>query len=87
MLTNLDCKLADTPSGQHNVHGPNSCFPVAKQVRFILVGMVAVCVASQAAFSQQEAAGPSVVSARPNVVLILADDLGWSDVGVNGSTL
>jgi arylsulfatase A len=87
MMTNLDCKLADTPSGQHIVRRSNLCFPITKQVRFILVGMVAVCVAVQAAFSQQEAARPSVVSARPNVVLILADDLGWSDVGVNGSTL
>ena len=29
---------------------------------------------------------PSGLSARPNVVLFLVDDLGWSDVGYNGST-
>jgi len=32
-------------------------------------------------------APPAAVAAKPNVVYLLADDLGWGDLGVNGGTI
>jgi len=38
---------------------------------------------SVAGFRESQAEGPA--ARPPNVLLIYADDLGWSDVGFNGS--
>src|SRR3954465_9202817 len=47
-------------------------------MKFALLVMVAVC----ALVSSANADAP-----RPNVLLILADDLGWSDIGCYGSEI
>ncbi|HYH66005.1 MAG TPA: sulfatase-like hydrolase/transferase [Urbifossiella sp.] len=37
-------------------------------------------------FAALAAAGPAAAQPRPNVVVILADDAGWGDLGVHGNT-
>jgi arylsulfatase A-like enzyme len=37
-------------------------------------------------FATLAAAGPAAAQPRPNVVVILADDAGWGDLGVHGNT-
>ncbi|MGB3624651.1 MAG: sulfatase [Henriciella sp.] len=34
-----------------------------------------------------DAASPAANEARPNIIVILADDMGWGDIGLNGSAL
>jgi len=46
-----------------------------------LVGLAFVCMGFDVAKSSGEA------SERPNVILVMCDDLGWGDVGFNGGTV
>jgi arylsulfatase B len=49
-------------------------------LRKILAGLVPVCVALIAA------AAPASAANQPNILYIVADDLGWKDVGFHGAT-
>jgi hypothetical protein len=53
-----------------------------KQAVFVGIGLVAWCVIALMPVSTAMASG-----ARPNIVLILADDLGWTGLGCYGSTI
>ena len=54
--------------------------------------LLAVCVAAVAAIAIASGAlgAPSVaaqVDARPNIIVILVDDMGWSDIGSYGGEI
>lgn len=56
-----------------------------RTVRMIVAGVAACVAASQAA--AQEAAGDLAPGSRPNILLIVGDDLGYQDIGYYGSEI
>src|SRR5512134_3546056 len=70
--------------------------PARRRVRpglMALIGSLAVCLAAcdsdvpTTGDADDAAAASSTADRRPNLILILADDLGWSDIGVLGSEI
>ena len=58
----------------------NSCFKVGSA---ILAGTSILFSCNQIKEKNQETA----INSKPNVILIMADDLGWGDVGYNGNKI
>ncbi len=48
------------------------------------IGLLSAC--QSVAESPQQSEGPEVAQ-RPNIIVILADDMGWGDIGLNGASL
>lgn len=53
--------------------------------KFVFQSVLGGALAATPGFSMLEAAEPTETPSQPNVVFILADDLGWMDLGVYGS--
>jgi len=69
---------------QPNSHRQNGLFREALQM------ITKLCISAMALLSVHavaaQAASPVAAKSKPNIVLILIDDLGWADLGVTGST-
>ncbi|SVB55735.1 uncharacterized protein METZ01_LOCUS208589, partial [marine metagenome] len=56
-------------------------FPAMRTSNFTVP---AVCLALALVFGVSRPGGLSKPAERPNIVLIMADDMGWSDIGCYG---
>ncbi len=57
-------------------------------IRVLIVGfVVAICLAASGCEKQQGPAQENVPVNRPNVLIILADDMGYSDIGAFGGEI
>jgi len=57
--------------------------PLLHGISALVLGVSAVCLSTDTAFSDENSDNRSV----PNIVLILADDMGWSDLGCYGGEI
>ncbi len=66
-----------------------SPFPLRRSLSSAAVGLASVVGSGCGAQAARPAAEPSTPAKapRPNVLLILADDLGWSDLGCFGGEI
>ncbi len=57
-------------------------------IRMLIVGIVvAICLTASACERQQAPAQDKAPPKRPNVLLIVADDMGYSDIGAFGGEI
>lgn len=72
-------KLTQFPAQVRKTRRKGVCFKVQPIGAAILIAILTAC-----SFQTQTATGPSD---RPNIILIMADDLGFGDVGFNGNRM
>jgi arylsulfatase len=72
------------------IGGINHCFPVSSEMTLRSLSIVSLSFALVVSACSRESpvpdSGPYAIT-RPNILLIVADDLGYSDVGVFGSEI
>src|SRR5262245_51580795 len=82
---NTDADLPGITFGQCVGYGPSFAAPIKQimkpQIRNLIPLSIVGALALVIPISSASAAGD-----KPNIIYIVADDLGWKDVGFNGAT-
>jgi len=75
-----------TAAGSHSLHERPTDMELVR-LRKLIVALAAGCAVAGAVWGLLPDIGNAAESARPNIVLILADDLGFSDLGCYGGEI
>ena len=57
------------------------------KLRVLITSMLTMAVACSANSAQQPSAGSEKTPKRPNVLVLIADDMGYGDIGAFGSEI